>query len=977
MGEQRRRASPAAARGGAESRHGGPVHSQEAERALRESRKRYAALFGQMLEGVAYCQMLFDEGGQPADWIYIEVNPAFEELTGLRHVAGKRVTQLISGVRETNPELFAIYGRVVRTGVPEQFETYLPALERWFLVKVYRPQAGHFAAVFENVTERKRLDEALRESAQHYRDVVENLAEGVVVQDADGRVVTANAAAGAILGREVDEIIGATSFDPAWGALWAEGEAATGEDRPTTPVRLADEPVRDVTLGVRHSSGATRWVTVNSKPLRHLSGELVAGAVVSFSDVTESRRIKEALQASEALLRGSLDALADPFMICSPMRDAEGEIVEFRVAFANRAAGAFIGRAPESLIGAVIPDRMPHLRGRPYRDVFREVVRTGVPWTEDSVEFVVPGPDGTDVVRLVDLEVAAFGDGLFAAGRDVTERQKLAAERDRLAAAVEQAAESIVITDLDARITYVNPAFERMTGYSRGEVIGENPRILKSGLQPPSFYQAMWAALANGVPWTADFVNRRKDGSFFTEETVISPIRDASGAVTGYLSVKHDVTRERALVERSTEISRERALISETIRRLYTAETADAKAQAICRQVASLTGVVAAQLLLFEPDGYAVPIGLAVAGQADPPLQRLSYHRSRQLRGRAAEGPWIEPWANRMEHPEDQPLKGVGVRSLAHAPVRYDEQVIGLLTVQASDAIEQPDIAENLPAIVEFADLAGALIGRDVVQRTEAGRSRGHISAILAHRAFRPLFQPIIDLTTNTPVGYEALTRFTDLSDPGPAFAEAAAVGLGVELETATLRAALAAAGNLPRSMWLNLNTSPELILSVEPLRSIVRASRRRIVLEVTEHTAIADYPAFRAAVEALGPKVQLAVDDAGAGFASLRHILELSPAFVKLDRWLVTDLEGDDARQAMIVGLIHFSRATGCRLIAEGIETESELALVRSMGIRLGQGYLLGRPDSSFGAASGAPHAGDNDRPADSGPGLEKGSPA
>jgi EAL domain-containing protein (putative c-di-GMP-specific phosphodiesterase class I) len=117
------------------------------------------------------------------------------------------------------------------------------------------------------------------------------------------------------------------------------------------------------------------------------------------------------------------------------------------------------------------------------------------------------------------------------------------------------------------------------------------------------------------------------------------------------------------------------------------------------------------------------------------------------------------------------------------------------------------------------------------------------------------------------------------------------------------------------------------------------------VVLEVTEHAAVADYPAFRAAMAELGPKVRLAVDDAGAGFASLRHILELRPAFVKLDRWLVADLESDDARQAMIVGLRHFARSTGCRLIAEGIETDRELAVLRTLDIPLGQGFLLGRP--------------------------------
>jgi EAL domain-containing protein (putative c-di-GMP-specific phosphodiesterase class I) len=234
---------------------------------------------------------------------------------------------------------------------------------------------------------------------------------------------------------------------------------------------------------------------------------------------------------------------------------------------------------------------------------------------------------------------------------------------------------------------------------------------------------------------------------------------------------------------------------------------------------------------------------------------------------------------------------------------------------------------------------------RDRLTAAEVGRGRDRISGTIARRAFHPVFQPIVDLGSNAIVGYEALTRFTDGADPEVVFAEAAALDLGPELETATLRAALAAAEALPRSAWLNLNASPELITAGEPLRTVLRGNRRRLVLEVTEHAAIADYPAFRAAMAALGPRVELAVDDAGAGFASLRHILELRPAFVKLDRSLVAGLKSDFARHAMIAGLRHFARATGFRLIAEGIETDHDLAVLRALDIQLGQGSLLGRP--------------------------------
>jgi PAS domain S-box-containing protein len=560
---------------------------------------------------------------------------------------------------------------------------------------------------------------------------------------------------------------------------------------------------------------------------------------------------------------------------------------------------------------------------------------------------VMPLDDGPHTVLLIEFPMPTAGGriGVCGVGVDVTEYSRKDAERDQLAAAIDQAAEAVVITDLDARITYVNPAFERVTGYTRGEVVGQNPSLLKSGLQTPWFYDAMWAALTNGLPWVADFVNRRKDGTLFTEEASISPIRDSSGAISSFVAVERDVTEERALAERTTLLARQRALIKETIRGLRTDDTPEATAQAICRQVINVTGVMAARISLFELDGSASPIGFAVVGKADPILRKPSSLRSRQLHDRSVDGPWIEPWTRRRGHPDNQLLAGLGVHSVVYAPVRDNRQLIGLLCVDAEGSAGATDVAELLPAVTEFADLAGALIGRDVNQRAEVGRGRDRISEIIAQRAFHPVFQPIADIGRHRIVGYEALTRFDSGSNPEVVFAEADTVGLGHELEAATLEAALEASAALPRRAWLNLNASPGLVIAGEPLKSILSGSKRRLVLEVTEHTAIENYPVFLEAMAALGPKVRLAVDDAGAGFASLRHILELRPAYVKLDRWLVAGLDSDDARQAMIVGLRHFAGATGCRLIAEGIETEGELAVLRALDISLGQGYLLGRP--------------------------------
>src|ERR1017187_10395782 len=140
--------------------------------ALGESEKRFRSLFESMLDGYAYCEMIYEDG-RPHDFVYLEVNSAFEVLTGLKDVAGKRVSEVIPGIRESSPELLETYGRVVATGTPERFEIYLDVLGIWFSISAYSPKKGFFVAVFDNVTERKRAEEALRLSEERFRIAAE------------------------------------------------------------------------------------------------------------------------------------------------------------------------------------------------------------------------------------------------------------------------------------------------------------------------------------------------------------------------------------------------------------------------------------------------------------------------------------------------------------------------------------------------------------------------------------------------------------------------------------------------------------------------------------------------------------------------------------------------------------------------------------------------------------------------------------
>jgi EAL domain-containing protein (putative c-di-GMP-specific phosphodiesterase class I) len=251
---------------------------------------------------------------------------------------------------------------------------------------------------------------------------------------------------------------------------------------------------------------------------------------------------------------------------------------------------------------------------------------------------------------------------------------------------------------------------------------------------------------------------------------------------------------------------------------------------------------------------------------------------------------------------------------------------------------------ERLSALAIFGSLLGVLLGPGLDARHRGTEAQAQVMATLKEAAFSSLFQPIVDLGTGRVAGHEALTRFSGHQGPALAFAAAARAGLGVELETATLVGAVLSAEGLPADAFLSLNVSPEFIASGQVAR-ILAGGSRPIVLEITEHVPIVDYASLRATLSTLGPRVRLAVDDAGAGFASFRHILELSPAFVKLDIGLVRGIDADPARQALVAGMVFFAAERQLSLIAEGIETAAELDTVRRLGVPLGQGFFLGRP--------------------------------
>ncbi|MDD2915122.1 MAG: PAS domain S-box protein [Gallionella sp.] len=684
----------------------------QAEISLRESEQHFHSLFENMLEGYAYCRMIFEQD-LPRDFVYLEVNHAFETLTGLKDVVGKNISTVIPGIYESDPALFEIYGRVALTGQPERLDIYVDALNRWFSISVYCPEHEYFVAVFDNVTARKADEAKIRRLTQLYaalsqcnqaivrctneaelfpqicRDAVqfggmkmawiglfdpgtqtikpvanfgigtEQLQDLEISADADspfgfgstGAAIRENrpywcqdfqhnplcepwhdssirfdwAASAALPLHREGTVIGAftlyagevNAFDEDARKLLeematdidfaldnfaheAQRERAENEARllmqrltlateaasigiwdwhlqtdqwyatPTysTMLGYAPEPglldrkvwlerthpedreavaekIRAVLDGsaapyqyqarIRHADGVYRWINViGCVAERDESGKAIRMLGVRM-DITEFKRMSIALAEKENRLATLVRTIPDLIWL----KDAEGVYLSCNPMF-ERCFGAkeadIIGKTDYDFVDKELADF--------FREHDRKAMAADKPCVND--EWVSFADDGhralLETIKTPMHDADGKLVGVLGIARDITERKRSEDLLRKLSLAVEQSPNSIVITDLNANIEYVNQAFVKATGYGLDEIIGQNPRILHSGKTPKATYEDMWAHLSRGEMWKGEFINKRKDGSEYIESVQTSPVRQPDGSVTHYLAIKEDIT---------------------------------------------------------------------------------------------------------------------------------------------------------------------------------------------------------------------------------------------------------------------------------------------------------------------------------------------------------------------------------------------------------------------------------------------------
>ena len=402
--------------------------------------------------------------------------------------------------------------------------------------------------VVDDITQRKMVESALRQSEERSRLVLESAGEGLLGVNQDGRAIFINPAGSRMLGYTPDEVLN-QKIHWLFHHLRSDG----------TPYPIEECPIHQShTLGTtNHVDDEYLWrkdgsgfpVNYTVTPILH--EDELSGAVIAFQDVTERKRTEEALKESEQQYRMLAENIHDVIWIM--------DIDNLTFSYVSPSINSLLGISTDefmakSLDQVITPASLKHLH-----NVFGERVKTFK--QDQNVAFVDEMEQLNSNGDLVFTEVVwRFVSNpetgrleVYGLSRDITERKRADAELRKLSKAVEQSPASVVITDTEGVIEYVNPEFSRVSGYTFEEALGQNPRVIKSGEHPPEFYSELWSTIKDGRIWNGEFVNRKKSGELYWENASISPILDDSGRIVRFLAVKQDISdrkkAEQALKE--------------------------------------------------------------------------------------------------------------------------------------------------------------------------------------------------------------------------------------------------------------------------------------------------------------------------------------------------------------------------------------------------------------------------------------------
>lgn len=852
----------------------------EAQHALREREETYRSLFNNMLNGFAYCRMLF-ENGEPRDFVYLTVNPAFERQTGLKDVVGKRVTEVIPGIRKSDPQLFEIYARVALTGQPESCEYYVGALQMWFSISVYCPKREHFVAVFEAITERKlaeiglrRLNRALRTISRCNEVLVRATDENELLQDMCRTIVE----------------VGQHPF--AWVG-YPEQDAAKS-------VRaIARFGTDDGFL----DQAAITWADVER-------GQGPTGTAIRTGTTQVNQNFADdprlAPWRDEALKRGYAGSIA------LPLSDETGTFSALTI---------YAGEA----------------------DAF----------------------DVQEVELLTEL-ASDLGYGINSL-RIRAERDQALRDLQLAAKVFEDSKEGIFITNAEKRILAVNRCFTTITGYRESEVLGHKPSLIDSERHDASFIDNLWASVDQGGHWMGEVWNRRKGGEVFPVLQSVSAVRDEGGVLTHYVAILSDISERKESEERIRYLTQHDALTGLANRTLLTDRLEQAIAYA--RRTGRLVGVMLLDLDCFKliNDSLGHATGDLLLKQV---ADRLSGHtRAGDTVARLGGDEFMLVLSDIGTENDLASLARHLVGALT-APMTVDGKDV---TMTASLGVALfPRDGEVAAALLQNADAAmyrAKELGRNTIQfyapemnarMLERFELESGLRRAIERCEFVLQYQPKVELIQGQVIGAEALIRWCHpalgMVSPGDFIPLAEETGLIIPIGDWVIETACRQLKSWHNQGFSDLAVSVNLSARqfqqenlVDFVAGVLAANdlqAQYLELEVTESAVMRNPEQTIDTLQRLKKLgVHISLDDFGTGYSSLNYLKRFPIDVLKIDQSFVRDITSDPGDAAIANAVISLAHNLKHKVIAEGTETEAQVAFLRRNHCDQIQGYCFSRP--------------------------------
>ncbi len=673
------------------------TEKKKAEDALRESEEKLRTVFNTMEEGLALNELVYDEQGEIVDYRILEVNPAYERIANVTHE--QAVGKLATEIYKMPAEYINAFWKEHLNDDHIVTELYEDRLKAWKHISTSRPVQGKFTTIFFDITEQKKAEAALRTSEGQYRLLFEEMMDGFALHDiicdangkpVDYRFLIVNPAfekltglrAGSIIGRTLREVL------PDAESSWVERYGRVALD------------------------GQPEHFEEYSKNLqKHFEVRAFSPAPKQFAvilhDITQHKNAEEIKKK----MQQDYESL---------IQNVDGVVWESGI---HALSFSFVSRQAEQLLGYPIEQWITdptfwvdHIHPEDRESTVDFCAAKAKMKSSFELEYRMIAADGR-VVWLRDTVKVVLEDDqpvkLLGIMIDITEKKQSDERLRQLSLVVEQSPASVVITDLNGNINYVNPKFIQISGYALEDIIHNNPRIIQSGNTDVETYTQLWDSITSGRVWHGELQNKKKNGEYYWEDVLISPLLNGNGKITHFVSVKEDITERKLAEKEIIEKSQELEALFKISSHLRTAQTAQEMIPVVLEQMQGTFNSDANALILLETDRihfkYILGSGL-LGGNTG-----LEFESKNSISGRIMQT--LEPYIT-LDFTND-PFRSPSIKNTQNigptviVPLQSEKEFIGtLLCARAKDSALGPFTAAEIKLLRAIGEMVGNALRR-------------------------------------------------------------------------------------------------------------------------------------------------------------------------------------------------------------------------------------------------------------------------